>query len=187
MRLCDFLRRHLGGDGVANAHIAVASLTFRICHCENQPFLRGDRIFANAQPPTYTIVDANTPPASTGARQYAYAVPTELTLSGMSTGLVEWEAKYTAIASAITGAAPTNTLSTVAPQPSWNTTVTIGATPEYNNVEYKVTLMRKAEPIFGNNAQQAPFAIPRGWFNAELAMNFDPADDRAVNLRYVPA
>ena len=59
--------------------------------------------FANAQPPTYTIVDANTPPASTGARQYAYAVPTELTLSGMSTGLVEWEAKYTAIASAITG------------------------------------------------------------------------------------
>ena len=141
--------------------------------------------FANAQPPTYTIVDANTPPASTGARQYAYAVPTELTLSGMSTGLVEWEAKYTAIASAIAGVTPTNTLSSVAPQPAWNTTVSIGGTSEFNNIEYKVTLMRKAEPIFGNNAQQAPFAIPRGWFNAELAMNFDPAVDETEFLFFL--
>lgn len=141
--------------------------------------------FANAQPPTYTIVDANTPPASTGARQYAYAVPTEVTLSGTSTGFVDWEAKYVAIASAITGQSPTNTLSTVAPQPSWNTTVSINSTSEYNNVEYKFTLMRKAEPVFGNNAQQAPFAIPRGWFTAQVGLNFDPAVDESEFLFYL--
>lgn len=140
--------------------------------------------FPNAQPPTWTVTDYTGVPATYGARQYAYAVPTELTLSGTSTGLVEWEAKYTAIASAIAAATPTSNPSGVAPQPSWNTTVTIGGTPYYNNIEYKLSLMRKAEPIFGNNAQQAPYAIPRGWMTATIGMNFDPAISEAVYLLF---
>jgi hypothetical protein len=141
--------------------------------------------FSVAQPPTYTITDNTGVPASTGARLYSYAVPTEVSLTGTSTGLVDWEGKYITLASVIAGTAPTNTLSTVAPQPSWNSTVTIGGSPEYNNIEYKFSLMRKAEPVFGNNSQQAPFAIPRGWFTAGLNLNFDPAVDESEYLFYM--
>ena len=118
--------------------------------------------FSVAQPPTYTITDNTGIPASTGARQYAFGVPTEVMLSGTSTGFVEWEGKYTTVSSQIAGTAPTNTLSSVIPQAAWNTTVSINGTPELNGIEYKFSLMRKAEPVFGINGQQSTFAIPRG-------------------------
>jgi len=141
--------------------------------------------FSVAQPPTYSICDYQGPPASTGARIWSYAVPTEVSFTATSTGLVDWEGKYVALESIIAGTTPTNTLSTVAPQPSWNTTVTIGGVAEYNTTEYKVNLMRKAEPVFGDNSQQQPFAIPRGWFTAGATLNFDPAVDESELAWYL--
>ena len=141
--------------------------------------------FAVAQPAVYTITDYTGVPASTGARQFAYAVPTEVTLTGTATGLVEWEGKFIAVGSTIASVTPVNTLSGVAPQPSWNSTVTIGGSPLYNDVEYKFTLMRKAAPEFTNSAQQAPYSIPRGWFTAGVALEFNPATSEGELLYYL--
>ena len=60
-----------------------------------------------SQPPTYTYEDFSGVPLATGARNYAYACYSEVTITGEATGLVMWDGKITAIASAIAASTPT--------------------------------------------------------------------------------
>ena len=141
--------------------------------------------YAAAQPPTYSLLDYTGPPATTGARIYSFGVPSEVSLTGTSTALVEWEAKYIALASVIAGTAPTSSPSTVVPQASWRSTVSLAGAQVYNDVEWKLTLTRKAEPVFTNSNQQDPFSIPRGALTAMVGLNFNPAQDESEFLYYL--
>ena len=138
--------------------------------------------FTQSQPPTYTFTDSTGVPASTGARQYAYAVFSEVALTSNATALLEWDGKITALASEIAATTPTTSLSDVAPLAAWNTTVTIAGGGTYNTDEWKLTLQRKITPKYGNNGQQAPYAIPRGALSAMLNFTFDPAQDELQYL-----
>jgi hypothetical protein len=140
--------------------------------------------FLNAQPPTYTITDAATPVATTGARNYAYTCLSELSLQGSANELVMWEAKATALASGTAASTPVNTLTTVAPEAAWRSTVTIGGTQEYNGMEWKLAIHRKVEPKFTDSGQQDPFAIGRGVLGAVVSFQFDPAVDETEFLLF---
>jgi hypothetical protein len=135
--------------------------------------------WAQAQPRTYTLTDYTGVPATVGARQYAYAVWSEVTITSNPAGLLDWDSKITAFASAIAGSTPTIAPTAVPPQAAWDTSVTIGGTPIYNNSEFKLTLARKLEPMYTNSGQQDPSAIPRGTLAASVGMNFDPAFDES--------
>jgi hypothetical protein len=141
--------------------------------------------FSAAQPPTYTFTDYTGVTASTGARNYAYTCMSELALTGTATELLMWEGKGTGFASAIAGSTPTATLSTVKPQASWPSTVSIAASQVNTIAEWKLTLTRKLDPKFTNSGQQTPFAIPRGELGATLALNYDPAIDETPFLLYL--
>lgn len=141
--------------------------------------------YNNAQPPTYTITDWSGLPATSGARAMAYTCLSELSISGSATGLVEWDAKASAVASVIPGTKPSITVSSEVPYASWLTTVTIGGTPVNTNAEYKLTLSRKVEPKFTNMNQEDPYAIPRGGFAAGLSYSFDPVQDETQLLEYL--
>lgn len=138
--------------------------------------------FNEAQPPTYSFTDYTGVPASTGARQYAYSVFSEVALTSNATALLEWDGKLTAVASEIAATTPTTSISDVAPQAAWNTTVTIAGSGTYNTEEWKLTLQRKITPKFENAGQQAPYAIPRGALSAMLNFTFDPASDEEEYL-----
>ena len=138
--------------------------------------------FTEAQPPTYSFTDYTGVPAVTGARQYAYSVFSDVALTSNATALLEWDGKITSVASEIAATKPVTSLSDVAPQPSWNTTVTIAGAGTYNTEEWKLTLARKITPKFANAGQQEPFAIPRGALSAVLNFTFDPASDELPYL-----
>lgn len=55
--------------------------------------------------------------------------------------------------------APSNTPSTKAPMPSWNTTLTIGGQATTNYSDVKLTIKRENEAIFGAAGSQSPYAI----------------------------
>ena len=59
-------------------------------------------------------------PASSGARSYAYSCFSEVTITSEATGLLMWDGKMTALASAIAAVTPTTSLTAVAPQAAWN-------------------------------------------------------------------
>jgi hypothetical protein len=138
-----------------------------------------------AQPPTMTFTDFTGVPASTGARQYGFACLSEMTLTGDPSKLLEWDAKATALASAIAGSTPTANPSTVSTQASWNSTVTVGGTQNFTNSMWKLTLSRKVAPFFSNAGQQDPFAITRGAMSATVALDWDPVPNEAEFLRYL--
>lgn len=141
--------------------------------------------FLQAQPPTYTITDLTGVPATSGARQYAYTCLSEMTVTGSSTALVEWDAKATGLESAIAGTTPTAAFSSVIPQASWISTVTLGGTQEFNDMEWKLTVTRKLEPLYTNSGQQNPFGIARGPLTATMGLNFNPALDESEYLMYL--
>lgn len=136
------------------------------------------------QPPSYTWYDYTGVPAGTGARQYSFGRVTELSITGHAENLVEWDAKITALASIISASQTVQT-TLVAPQPSWNTTVSLGGAGTFNDIEYKATLARVSKPIFTNSGQQDPYAIPLGYLDASIAWKFGPASDEAEFLYYV--
>ena len=141
--------------------------------------------WTKSQPATYTYVDYTGVPATYGARNYAYSCYSELTVSGEATGLVMWDGKITSIASVIATSTPTTSLSTVAPQPAWNTSISLAGAGTLNSADYKLTLSRKISPKFTNSGQQDPFAIARGALGAMLSINFDPAQDESEFLYYL--
>jgi hypothetical protein len=138
-----------------------------------------------SQPPTYTYIDFTGVPAVTGARNYTYGTFSEVTITGEATGLVMFDAKMTALASQIAASTPTTSLTSVAPQPSWVSTMSLAGAGTSNNAEWKLTLTRKLSPKFTNQGTQDPFSIARGYFDAALMFNFDPASDESELLDYI--
>jgi hypothetical protein len=138
-----------------------------------------------AQPPTYSVTDYTGVTASTGARVYAYTCLSELNITGTSTALLIWDAKGQAWASAVSGATPTASLTTVRPQASWQSIVTVGGTQVNTFAEWKATFTRKIDPKFTNSGQQDPFGIARGEMSCMLNLVVDPATDESQFLNYL--
>ena len=138
-----------------------------------------------SQPPTYSYEDYTGVPATYGARVYGYACFSEVTITSEATALVMWEGKMTALASQIAGSTPTTSLTTVAPQAAWRSTVNLAGSGTLDISEWKLTLQRKIAPKFDNNGQQDPFAIARGYFTAGLGLNQDPAQDELFFIDYL--
>jgi hypothetical protein len=138
-----------------------------------------------SQPPTYTYYDFSGVPATSGAREYAYGCFSEVSITSEATALVNWEGKMTALASQIAGSTPSVTLSTVAPQAAWRSTVNLAGSGTLNIGEWKLSLMRKIGPLFTNSNQQDPFAIVRGYFTAGLSFKAVPVQDELEFLYYL--
>lgn len=141
--------------------------------------------FTASQPATYTFTDYTGLPASTGARTYSYACVSEVSITGAAEGLVEFDAKITALASQIAASQPTVNLTSVQPQPSWVSTVQLAGSGTNNVSSWKLTLSRKLTPKYTNQGTQDPFSIPRGALGAMLALDFDPASDEAEFIDYL--
>ncbi len=141
--------------------------------------------WTNSQPPTYTYEDFSGVPAVTGARQYGYACFSEVTITSDAQDLLMWDGKMTALCSEIAGSTPTVALTTVTPQAAWLPTVSIAGAGTINTASWKLTLTRKLAPKFANADQQDPIAIARGYFDASIAWDWDPASDEEEFLYYV--
>ena len=90
-----------------------------------------------SQPPTYTYEDYTGVPATYGARNYGYACFSEVSITSEATALVNWEGKMTALASQIATSTPTTSLTTVAPQAAWRSTVSLAGAGTLNISEWK--------------------------------------------------
>jgi hypothetical protein len=141
--------------------------------------------YGQAQPATNALTDYTGVTASVGARVYANTCLSELALDFTPTGLLTYDAKATAWASAISGTTPTVALSSVIPQAAWQTTVSLGGSPNYDNATAKFTITRKLEPMYTNSGQQDPFSIVRGDLTAAVAMDFGPVQNEAQFLYYL--
>jgi hypothetical protein len=143
--------------------------------------------YGQAQCATYSLTDYTGVTAGVGARVYANTCLSELTLDFTPTGLLMWDAKATAWASAIAGTTPTASLSGVIPQAAWQTTVGLGAgtANTYDNMTAKLTITRKIEPYYTNSGQQDPYSIVRGELTSTMAMDFGPVSDESQFLRYL--
>lgn len=140
--------------------------------------------WTSCQPATYTYIDFTGVPALTGARNYAYSCFSEVTVTSEATALINWDGKFTSLASQISASTPTTALTTVIPQAAWRSTVQIAGGATLNAAEWKLTLTRKVAPMFTNSGQADPFAIVRGYFTAALNFTFDPASDETEYLYY---
>ena len=138
----------------------------------------------SCQPPTYSYYDFSGVPAGSGARVYSYACYSEVSITGTSEGLLEWDGKITALASQIAGSTPPVIISPVMPQPSWVSTVALAGSGTLNTASWKLTLTRKVAPKFTDQGTQDPFAIPRGYAEASLAFDFDPLSDELQLIDY---
>lgn len=63
--------------------------------------------------------------------------------------------------------APTNTPTTLVPEPSWNTTLTIGGTVTSNYSDFKLTFKRNVEAVFAASGSQVPYVIFVGALTVE--------------------
>ena len=141
--------------------------------------------YGQAQPPTYSLTDYTGVTPTVGARVYSNTCLSELSLDMTPTGLLTYDAKATAWASAIAGTTPTVALSSVIPQAAWQTTVSLGGSPNYDNATAKFTITRKIEPMYTNSGQQDPYSIVRGELTAAIAMDFGPVQNEAQFLYYL--
>jgi hypothetical protein len=173
------------GTGAAGTVLAYSSYTSINHIFALQNIGLGAGGWTASQPPTYTYYDYTGVPASTGARQYAYSCFSEVSITSDATALVNWEGKMTSLASQIAASTPAVTLSTVAPQAAWRSTVSLAGSGTLNIAEWKLSLMRKIAPLFTNSNQQDPFAIVRGYFTAGLSLNVLPAADELELLYYI--
>ena len=100
-----------------------------------------------SQPPTYTYEDFTGVPATYGARNYGYACFSEVSITSEATALVIWEGKMTALASQIATSTPTTSLTTVAPQAAWRSTVNLagGGHAEHCGMEADTSAQDRAE------------------------------------------
>jgi hypothetical protein len=139
----------------------------------------------NAQPVTHTFTDYTGITAVSGARQYAFTCLSDVTLMGTSTALITFDAKAQGLASQIAAQAPTSAVSAAIPQAAWTTSVQFAGAQVFNISEWKLTITRKLEPIWTDQGQQSPYAIPRGELTAACMFMFDPALDESQFLYYL--
>ena len=140
---------------------------------------------SNAQPVTQTFTDYTGITAVSGARQYAFTCLADLTLTGTATALITWDAKAQGLASNIAAQAPTSAVSAAVPQAAWTTSVSFAGAQVFNVSEWKIQIVRKLEPIWTDQGQQSPYAIPRGELTAQCNFMFDPALDESQFLYYL--
>jgi hypothetical protein len=145
----DMLYNVLGGYAVAAPVSTVYPHTFSLLN-------NGD-----GQPPAHTITDNNGITATVGARAYAYACLSELTISGNATELVKIDAKVTSYASAPAAAAPTNTVTSETVIPAFKSAVTVGGSAAPNVKEWSVTISRPLQVENTANGSPDPYAIVR--------------------------
>lgn len=148
------LQNILGGYAVTGAS-APYSHTFSLLNS-------GD-----GQPVTHTLTDYTGVPAVSGARQYPYSCLSELTITWNAEQLCSWEAKAQAWPSVVPGVAPTNTLSSVPPIPSWRAAIGIGGPASAGTLvsdvtEFSITISREVTAYHTADGTQAPFVIARG-------------------------
>ena len=139
----------------------------------------------NAQPVTHTFTDYTGLPAVSGARQYAFTCLSNVTLTGTSTALITWDAKAQGLASVIASQSPTSAITNAVPQAAWTSSVSFAGAQVFNIAEWKIQIIRKLEPIWTDQGQQSPYAIPRGELTAQVNFMFDPALDESQFLYYL--
>jgi hypothetical protein len=136
----------------------------------------------NCQPPTHTLTDNSYIPTNL-ARWYPYFCLSEMTITGNAEQILMWSGKGMAYANQEPGTAPTVSVSSVAQQPAWNSTVGIGGTvaskPVYSVAEWEYTITRVVEPYWTADGSQNPYVIGRGKLTSSLKQNFAPASIQA--------
>ena len=179
-------------SGVAGSVVTFATTPLRFAHTTTAavaivtgPYTHVFSVLngtGNAQPPSHTLTDNNYI-NSVFARWYPYSCFSEITITGNSEQLLTWSGKATGYANSIPGSAPTVSVSTVAAQPSWNSTIGIGGTaaskPAYNVTEWEYTITRVIEPYFTADGSQNPYVIGRGKLTAKAKYAFAPAATQA--------
>jgi hypothetical protein len=148
-----------------------------------------------AQPPTHTLTD-NTNLVNTftsasygtvistgiGARQYASAVLSEISLKGNAEQLLGITMRGESWLSQLATTAPTNITTNSRPIPNWNTTVvvagyTINSSGLYAGIgEFGVSPTRKTKTYWIVAGTQTPYVIARGPLNCSGSLNFDPTN-----------
>lgn len=138
---------------------------------------------AQGQPTSHTFTHFQGTPASFGARYYAGACLSEVTLKwNAETELLMYDAKGSAWPSAITAATPTSAPSTVTPIGSWRGQLGIGGPATGGTLIKTVTdgeivIKRALEVVFTTQLAQVPYIIQRGEVEASGKLNFIAADE----------
>ncbi len=126
----------------------------------------------DAQPTSLTLEDYYV----SGNRFYPGCKVTDFTLTFNSDGMLEYTTKLMGHPSQTTSAA-TPSFSAVVPTPVWRGTVSIGGTTIGYTTAASVTMTRKAEAIFGINADQGPYEVFVGALDATGNMTFVMEND----------
>lgn len=136
-----------------------------------------------AQPKTHTFTHFQGPPATNFARTYAGVALSELTIKwDAASTLVMIDAKGQCWPSAIAGAAPTASPSTVVPLASWRGLLGIagpasGGTLVSTVQSAEITIKRNLEDLYTLSGLQTPYHIQRGEVGVTGKLNFVAADE----------
>lgn len=132
----------------------------------------------DAQPTSLTLEDYYV----SGNRYYPGCKVTDFTLTFNSDGMLEYTTKLMGHPSETTSAA-TPSFSAVTPTPVWRGTVSVGGTAIGYTTAASVTMTRKAEAIFGINADQGPYEVFVAALDATGNMTFVMEnDDQLTNF-----
>jgi hypothetical protein len=126
----------------------------------------------DAQPTSLTLEDYYV----SGNRFYPGCKVTDFSLTFNSDGMLEYTTKLMGHPSETTSAA-TPSFSAVVPTPVWRGTVSIGGTAIGYTTAASVTMTRKAEAIFGINADQGPYEVFVAALDATGNMTFVMEND----------
>ncbi|MFD2421673.1 phage tail tube protein [Amycolatopsis pigmentata] len=135
------------------------------------------------QPTSHTFTHFQGPVATVGARTYAGACLSEVTLKwNAETQLLMFDAKGSAWPSAPAATTPTSAPSTVTPLASWRGQLGIGGPASGGTLVKTVTdgeivLKRALEVAFTTQNVQTPYIIQRGAVSATGKLNFIAADE----------
>jgi hypothetical protein len=135
-----------------------------------------------AQGPTYCWTDRQGISAN-GADQYAYAVASEVTLTGNAEKLLDWSSKYVCMSrqTALSAVGMTN-VSSVVPYPSWRTVTGIGGPASGGTkvsyiAEHSLTFTRAVRAYNTEQGLQTPYVIARGKQSNAGKITIAPAID----------
>jgi hypothetical protein len=141
------------------------------------------------QPTTHTLTLYYGPAATTGTRQFASFVCTELTIKwNVESELVTYSAKGIAWVSNIAAAQFIPTFTTALPVASWRCSVGIsgpatGGSQVMNAMSGEVGMKRSAKAYYtAQGTSQNPFIIQRGAFSADWKVNFLAQDEQPLLL-----
>lgn len=143
-----------------------------------------------AQGPTYCWTDRQGVSAN-GADQYAYAVASEVMITGNAEKLLDWSGKYVCMSRQTAAAAVGfQNVSSVVPYPSWRTVTGIGGPASGGTkvsyiAEHSVTLSRAVKAYNTEQGSQAPFIIARGKQSNQGKITISPATDDSSMIAFL--